>query len=167
MNYQRSRGIDSTGTIGPETWTALLLGKDELPDRMPSECTGPGVNICVSKAHRKMYWVKDGSVVKTFPVRLGGFNTDKEGRWVRHETVAGTYKVFKKDANPCSPRYGCNSMPYSTMFHPDMYIHYSSGFASEGYSGSSHGCVNIRSLADAKWIMTNTPIGATVRIYST
>ena len=40
------------------------------------------------------------------------------------------------------------------------------GFNRQGYSQSSHGCVNIRKLSDAVWIFKNTPIGAKVHIFS-
>ena len=80
-------------------------------------------------------------------------------------TASGTWKVYDKQVNPYSKTYGAGAMPYSTMFYPDMYVHYSPGFASQGYAGSSHGCVNIRKLADAKWIFKNTPIGSKVFVF--
>jgi len=121
--------------------------------------------ICASKAHHKLYWLKNGVVKKTTQVRFGGFNTDRDGRWRLHATANGTFRVYAKHPNPCSERYGCGVMPYSTMFDPNMYVHYSADFASKGYSGSSHGCVNVKSKADAQWIMNNTPIGAKVVVY--
>ena len=164
--YQRSRGIADTGVIGPETWAALRSGKPAIPDVIPAACRTSGVVLCAGKAHHKLYWLKNGVVQKTIQVRFGGWNQDRAGNWRLHPTVNGTYRVYKKDASPCSERYGCGAMPYSTMFDPNMYFHYSSLFAKQGYSTSSHGCVNIKSLADAKWVMANTPIGAKVVVYS-
>lgn len=165
MNYQRSRGLADTGTIGTETWAALLTNKPMIPEVIPASCKTSGVVICANKAHRKLYWLKDGVVKKTISVRFGGFNTTKEGVWRAHPTVSGTYRVYNKHKNPCSERYGCGVMPWSTMFDPNMYVHYSGDFAKYGYSRASHGCINVKSSADAQWIYTNTPIGAKVVVY--
>lgn len=166
LTYQRSRGIADTGVIGPETWAALLTKKGRLPERIPASCRTPGVVICTSKAQNKLYWLKDGQIKKTISVRFGGWTTDRKGKWRLHPTVNGTYRVYRKHVNPPSERYGRGAMPYSTMFDPNMYVHYSAPFAKQGYSGSSHGCVNVRSRADAKWVMDNTPIGAKVVVYA-
>lgn len=164
--YQRSRGLDDNAVIGPETWHALLTNAPAIPDVIPSSCRTGGVVICASKAHHKLYWLKDGVVKKTVQVRYGGWNQDVNTKqWRLFSTVNGTYRVFRKAVNPSSENYGDGAMPYSTMFDPNMYVHYSAGFASVGYSGSSHGCVNVKSKADAKWIMDNTPIGAKVVVY--
>ncbi len=164
--YQRSRGIPDTGTVGPQTWAALLSGKPKLPQRIPASCRTAGVVICASKAQGKLYWLKDGAVKKTIPVRFGGWTTDKNGKWRLHATVNGSYRVYRKHPNPPSQRYGPGAMPYSTMFDPNMYVHYSAPFAREGLSGSSHGCINVKSRSDAKWVMDNTPIGAKVVVFS-
>lgn len=166
LQYQRSRGLDDTGRLDAPTWEALLAGRAQLPVRIPDSCRTSGVVLCVSKAQGKLYWLKNGTVKKTTSVRFGGWNTDaKTGAWRMFGTVNGTYRVYNKHPNPTSENYGAGAMPYSTMFDPNMYVHYSSGFASVGYSGSSHGCVNVRSRTDAKWIMDNTPIGAKVVVY--
>ena len=56
-------------------------------------------------------------------------------------------------------------MPYSVMFDPNMYVTYSADFAKRGYIRSSHGCVNVASKDDAKWIFDNTPIEARVWVW--
>lgn len=165
LHYQRSRGLSETATLDAATWQALRSGQGKVAEVISASCRGAGVNICVNKAHQKMYWVKDGKVVKTIKVRTAGWNQDKNGNWRIHHTPSGTYRVYNKAANPTSLRYGEGAMPYSTMFDPNMYFHYSAGFASVGYSGSSHGCVNIASRADAKWVMDNTPLGTKVAVY--
>lgn len=165
LQYQRSRGLDDNGRIDEDTWAALLTDKAQLPVRIPASCTS-GTVICVSKAQGKLYWMTNGAIKKTTAVRFGGWNQDvKTKQWRLFATANGTYRVYRKDANPSSDNYGDGAMPYSTMFDPNMYVHYSAGFASVGYSGSSHGCVNVRSRADAKWIMDNTPIGTKVVVY--
>ena len=167
LQYQRSRGLPDNGRIEGETWAALLSGKPQLPVMIPDSCKTSGVVICVSKAQGKLYWMQNGAVKKTTAVRFGGWNTDaKTKQWRLFGTPNGTYRVYNKHPNPPSDNYGDGAMPYSTMFDPNMYVHYSAGFASVGYSGSSHGCVNVRVKADAKWIMDNTPIGAKVVVFS-
>lgn len=169
LNYQRSRGLTANAYVGKETWIALATNAAMVPATLPTKCTTTtGVILCVDQAHRKLNWIKDGKVVKTFAVRPGGWNQHpKTDQWRNFPTADGTYKVFDKQVSPASDNYGSGAMPYSTMFHQDMYVHYSPGFHSDGYAKSSHGCVNIGQLSEAQWIFKNTPLGATVFIYST
>ncbi|MFZ0528956.1 MAG: L,D-transpeptidase, partial [Propionicimonas sp.] len=154
LNYQRSRGIKSTGTTTTATWVALATKARQVPLALPSKCTRTkGIVLCVDQAHRKLFWIKNGKVVKTFKVRLGGWNFyPKTKKWKVFATANGTWRVYDKQVNPESENYGSGAMPYSTMFYPDMYVHYSPGFASTGYANSSHGCVNIGNLSQAQWI---------------
>ena len=167
LNYQRSRGIRATGWTNKATWLALATDTPAVPRLLPKKCLTKGVVLCVDQAHRKLTWLKSGKVVKTFKVRLGGYAQHaKTHIWRNFPTANGTWKVYDKQIDPPSENYGRGAMPYSTMFYPDMYVHYSPGFKSQGYSQSSHGCVNIRKLADAQWIFRKTPIGAKVHIFS-
>lgn len=169
LNYQRSRGLDDTATTTEETWAALALNTPAVPKVLPAKCTNGTykIIICVDQAQRRLFWIKNGKVIKKYPVRLGGWNSHaKTHEWRVFPTADGTWKVFDKQVSPASENYGSGAMPYSTMFHPDMYIHYSAGFHSVGYSQSSHGCVNIGQLSQAQWIFKNTPIGTPVYIYS-
>ncbi len=167
LNYQRSRGLSADGWAGKDTWLALALKKPTVSAKLPKTCFTKGVVLCVDQAHRKLTWLRNGKTIKTFKVRLGGYNEHaKTHIWRNFPTANGTWRVFSKQVNPVSETYGSGAMPYSTMFHPDMYVHYSPGFNSAGYAGSSHGCVNIRSMSDAIWIMKHTPIGSKVHIYS-
>jgi hypothetical protein len=167
LNYQRSRGIKGTATTTKATWVALATKAAQLRFVLPAKCKTKGVWLCVDQAHRKLTWVKNGKVVKTFKVRLGGWNSHpKTHKWKVFATANGTWKVYDKQVNPKSENYGSGAMPYSTIFYPDMYVHYSPGFHAVGYASSSHGCVNIGQLSQAKWIFAHTPIGAKVYIYS-
>lgn len=168
LNYQRSRGLAADGFAGKATWLALASKAKSVSKELPKTCYTKGVVLCVDQAHRKLYWLKNGTIVKTFKVRLGGYAQHaKTHIWRNFPTANGTWKVYDKQVNPYSENYGSGAMPYSTMFYPDMYVHYSPGFNSVGYASSSHGCVNIRKLSDAQWIFNKTPIGAKVHIYST
>ncbi len=168
LNYQRSRGIHGSGRTGRSTWLALASRAKAVPSTLPGKCrTTKGVILCVDQAHRRLFWIRNHKVVRTFAVRLGGWNFHpKTKKWKVFATANGTWHVYDKQVNPKSENYGSGAMPYSTMFYPDMYVHYSPVFHSVGYATSSHGCVNIRNLGDARWIFRNTPLGATVYIYS-
>jgi lipoprotein-anchoring transpeptidase ErfK/SrfK len=167
LNYQRSRGIKPTGVAGRATWIALATKAAALPVVLPKVCYSKGIVICVDQGHRRLFWMKDGKVVKVVKVRVGGYNVHpKTGKWRVFPTANGTWRVYDKQVDPKSENYGSGAMPYSTMFYPDMYVHYSPGFHSVGYAGSSHGCVNVGSLADAIWIFRHTPIGTRVRIFT-
>ncbi len=171
LNYQRSRGLPATGIVAKKTWVALATKAPAVPQVLPDKCKSKGIWICVDQAHRKLFWVKDGKVKKTVKVRVGGYNYlkkkgQKKGQWRVYPTANGTWRVYDKQVDPPSKNYGSGAMPYSTMFYPDMYVHYSPGFHAVGYAGSSHGCVNVGSLSDAIWIFKHTPIGAKVYVYS-
>lgn len=167
LNYQRSRGLQADGWVGKTTWLALATKAPTVSKQLPDTCYTKGVVLCVDQAHRTLTWLRNGKVVKKFNVRLGGYAQHaKTHIWRNFPTANGTWKVYDKQVNPKSDNYGSGAMPYSTMFYPDMYVHYSPGFHSQGYSQSSHGCVNIRNRSDAIWIFKNTPIGAKVHIFS-
>ena len=164
LNYQRARHITDDAVVSSTTWKAL--NSTYMPaNPIPAACKGTGTRLCVSKAERKIRMYKDGVLKKTLNVRVGGFTTDINGNYRVHQTNEGTYSVYNKDPNPYSERYGAGIMPWSVMFDPGMYVHYSADFAAYGYARSSHGCVNIASKTDAKWIYDNTPLQSTVIVY--
>ncbi|QLQ15934.1 MAG: murein L,D-transpeptidase [Micropruina sp.] len=163
INYQRSRGIRGTGVVAKLTWTALATKQPALPKVLPKQCLTKGVVLCVDEAHRRLTYLKSGKVIKEIKIRVGGFNSHpKTKQWRVFPTANGTWKVYNKMVSPPSENYGPGAMPYSVMFYPDMYVHYSPDFHRWGYSRSSHGCVNVGSLKDAIWFFKNTPIGAKV-----
>ena len=164
LNYQRSRGLSDTGTTTSALWDALASGRSALGMALPASCRTGGVVLCASKADRKLYYVKNGAVTKTVQVRFGGMTRDDNSKLKIYQTVKGTYSVYAKDAKAYSDRWEA-SMPYSIKFDPNMYVHYSGDFAKNGYTTASHGCVNVRTMADAKWLFDNTPVGARVVVY--
>lgn len=167
LNYQRSRGLIATGTTTTQTWIALATKAKPADAQLPATCLGSGVNLCVNQGTRKLTFLRDGKVIRTFTVRLGGYNSHpKTHKWRVFPTANGSWRVFDKQANPKSENYGSGAMPYSVMFHPDMYVHYSPGFHADGYARSSHGCVNIGRLSDAIWIYKHTPVGARVTVFT-
>jgi len=167
LNYQRSRGLTATGTTTRQTWIALATKAEAVDAPLPAKCLASGVNLCVNQGQRKLYFLRDGKVVRTFKVRLGGYNYHpKTHKWRVFPTANGTWRVFDKQVNPKSDNYGSGAMPYSVMFHPDMYVHYSPGFHADGYAKSSHGCVNIGQLSEAIWIFKHTPVGSRVIVFT-
>ncbi|QIK72733.1 L,D-transpeptidase family protein [Propioniciclava coleopterorum] len=164
LNYQRSRGITDNAIIGPETWAALASGRGPGANAAPASCRAAGVVLCASKGNRTLTLLRDGQAVKTINVRFGGMTKDDNGKLRIFPTVSGRYSVYAKDAKAFSDRWEA-SMPYSIKFNPNMYVHYSGDFAKRGYAGSSHGCINVASLSDAKWFFDNTPVGAKVVVY--
>lgn len=165
LNFQRAQRIADNGVIGSQTWSRLRYPQS-VDNSLPASCYASGVVLCVSKATRTLTVLKDGAVVRTIPVRLGGFTQDKTGRYRVHQTATGTYRVFNKHPNPYSKRYGFGIMPNSVMFDPNMYVHYSADFAAYGYARSSHGCVNVASRADSKWVYDYTPVGSKVVVFA-
>lgn len=163
LNYQRSRGITSNAIVGPETWAALTSGRAAVGGR-PASCNASGVVLCASQGDRTLTLMRDGQAVKTINVRFGGMTKDDNGKLRIFPTVNGRYSVYAKDAKAFSDRWEA-SMPYSIKFNPNMYVHYSGDFAKRGYAGSSHGCINVGNLNDAKWFFDNTPVGAKVVVY--
>ncbi len=167
LRYQRSREVRADGNAGPQTWYALASGRPARTTELPRECTEiPGVVLCVDQAHSTLTFVRDGVSEKVIDVRLGGWTSDaKTKKWRNFPTANGLWRVYNKHRNPSSPTYGEGVMPYSVMFDPNMYVHYSADFAKRGHARSSHGCVNVASKDDAKWIFENTPIEARVWVY--
>ena len=43
-------------------------------------------------------------------------------------------------------------MPFAMFFSGGQAVHYSADFASVGYNGASHGCVNVRDRAVVAWL---------------
>lgn len=50
--------------------------------------------------------------------------------------------------------------------NPREAIHYSIDFATRGYAGHSHGCVNIRDKTALAWLFDQVPVGTPVTIWS-
>ena len=122
---------------------------------MPKACRKADYALCVSKTQRVVRVVRDGKVVRTLDARFGadGFRTRN-----------GTHRVIRKVRDEYSTRYNAR-MPYSLYFFGGQAVHYSDGFAADGYSGASHGCVNVRDLKAIARVFKQTPIGTPVVIY--
>ena len=114
-----------------------------------------GTVICGSKSQRKIWMVQNGRILITLDARYGRSSMP---------TAEGVHSVYWKDKNHVSSTYG-SPMPYSMFFYKGQAIHYSAGFAKNGWVGGSHGCINIRNMNGLKWLWNHTPTGRKVIIY--
>ncbi|MFM6850827.1 MAG: peptidoglycan-binding protein [Terrabacter sp.] len=151
--FQAKRGFDATGDLDERTWDKLVSMShrptaDELANVKPKpaepkpgsvswdvdERCMTGRVMCVSKSTRRLTWVVDGVPQYGFDVRFGSDELP---------TREGIFSVYKKKVDVISNLYH-TPMPYSMFFSGGQAVHYSSNFARLGYSGASHGCVNVR-----------------------
>ena len=150
--FQAKRGFDATGTLDERTWDKLVSmthrpTADELANVKPKpaeptesmswdvdERCMTGRVMCVSKSTRHLTWVVDGVPQYGFDVRFGSDELP---------TREGVFSVYLKKVDVISNLYH-TPMPYSMFFSGGQAVHYSSNFARLGYSGASHGCVNVR-----------------------
>lgn len=142
--FQAKRGIPTTGEVDQRTLDRLhamtsaptdaeLHNRGNTPGALDARCR-TGRVLCIDKTSSTLRWVVDGTVQQTLDVRFGASSTP---------TREGVFHVFLKDADHVSRLYG-SPMPYSMFFSGGQAVHYSSDFATVGYAGASHGCVNVR-----------------------
>lgn len=142
------------GRIGKVTWDALgrIAGR---VDTLPAACTEE-TSLCIDMRQRVLRYVDGGKVLLTLDARFGmpGYPTSR-----------GTFTVRSKSRNHVSSKYH-TWMPYAMFFNGGQAVHYSPYFDRDGYSGGSHGCVNIRDIEGAAWLFDRTPIGTRVHLYA-
>ncbi len=117
-------------------------------------CT-TGRAICVDKTSRTVRWVVDGVVKATFDARFGAAATP---------TREGAFTIRSKSRDHVSSLYG-SPMPFAMFFSGGQAVHYSSDFASVGYNGASHGCVNIRDREGVAWLFDQAQVGDKVIVH--
>ncbi|QEU92272.1 L,D-transpeptidase family protein [Streptomyces kanamyceticus] len=143
--FQGKRGLPRTGDVDTVTWQRLLAMTDEptrfelysgggIPPAKPDPRCLTGRVLCIAKSSRTLTWMIDGKAVSTMDVRFGAQYTP---------TREGTFEVYWKSREHVSTLYDA-AMPYALFFSGGQAVHYSSDFAATGYSGASHGCVNVR-----------------------
>ncbi|WP_420174214.1 L,D-transpeptidase family protein [Luteococcus sp. OSA5] len=153
--FQANNKLPATGVVNTTTHNLIVTryrNRKTTPKpttRLDSRCL-TGRAVCIDKGDRKMYWVINGKIQARYDVRTG-----RRGA----ETRSGSFSVYRKHTNWYSTLYHVN-MPYSMFFSGGQAIHYSSEFARIGYSGAgSHGCVNMRSMSDARWLFNQVRVG--------
>ena len=128
-----------------------------VPANLAGHCdvSAPRI-ICVDKTARRLYFLVDGKLLLTLDARFGG---------EANPTREGDFTIYRKDADHVSTGYGSH-MPYAMFFSAGEAIHYSIDFATRGYAGHSHGCVNIRDLKALAWLFDQVPVGTPISIWS-
>lgn len=163
--FQTKRGIPATGEVDQRTLDRLdamtttptdaeLHNRGNTPGALDARCR-TGRVLCVDKTSSTLRWVVDGQVLQTLDARFGAAATP---------TREGVFHVYLKDADHVSRLYG-SSMPYSMFFSGGQAVHYSSDFASVGYAGASHGCVNIRDYDGLASLYSQVREGDKVVVY--
>lgn len=172
--FQAKRGLPDSGSVDQTTWDALVAMSRKptaaelsnqpkaTPTPTPSSSASgkpaasnvdqrcmTGRVICISKSTNKLRWMNDGNVVMTMDVRFG---TDE------YPTREGTFSVQWKSRDHVSTIYH-TAMPYALFFSGGQAVHYSPDFAANGYSGGSHGCVNLRNKAGAESLFDQARVG--------
>ena len=151
--FQAKRGFPVTGSADERTYDKLISmtrrpTADELanvkpkpPEAKPTtvswdvdERCMTGRVMCISKSTRRLTWVVDGVPKYGMDVRFGSDELP---------TREGVFSVYLKKVDVISNLYH-TPMPYSMFFSGGQAVHYSSNFARLGYTGASHGCVNVR-----------------------
>ncbi|MDH6624944.1 hypothetical protein M2271_002748 [Streptomyces sp. LBL] len=164
--FQRKRGLPETGRADSVTWRRLLRmthepGKWELylmggqPAAAPDARCLTGRVLCINKESRTLRWMVDGRTVMTLPVRFGSQYTP---------TREGVFSVYWKSRHHVSTLYD-SPMPYAMFFSGGQAVHYSYDFAARGYSGGSHGCVNVRDEAAIAELFAQVRNGDKVVVY--
>ena len=163
--FQAKREIAVTGEVDQRTLDRLdamttqptdgeLHNRANQPGALDARCR-TGRVLCVDKTSSTLRWVVDGQVLQTLDVRFGASTTP---------TREGLFHVYLKDADHVSHLYG-SSMPLSMFFSGGQAVHYSSDFATVGYAGASHGCVNVRDYDGLTRLFDQVRVGDAVVVY--
>ncbi|MDX3682551.1 L,D-transpeptidase family protein [Streptomyces sp. AK04-4c] len=167
QSFQGKRGLSRTGRTDTVTWERLLAmtrkpTAKELDPPAPAPAVAKpdarcltGRVLCISKNTRTLSWMIDGRVVSSMDVRFGSQYTP---------TREGTFSVYWKSRHHVSTLYD-SPMPYAMFFSGGQAVHYSSDFAARGYSGASHGCVNVRDEGKIASLFDQVRNGDKVVIY--
>ncbi|GAB3623920.1 hypothetical protein GCM10027418_20040 [Mariniluteicoccus endophyticus] len=176
--FQSKRGLTSNGVVDRGTLTTLQsmtrtptkveLGLEAPKTDKPAEKSEGGRSaagldprcmtgraLCISKKTNTMKWVVDGQVKSTFAVRFG----TKE-----LPTREGSFRVQWKSRDHVSNIYH-TPMPYALFFSGGQAVHYSPDFAARGYSGGSHGCVNVRDKGGMASLFNQVSVGDKVIVH--
>lgn len=148
--FQEKRRIPVTGEVDERTRDRLVAMTHEpsylelhpeeareraeaAPGNLDARCL-TGRALCIDKTTNSMSWVVEGQVQQTVEVRFGSDELP---------TREGAFSVFHKSRDHVSSLYD-TSMPFALFFSGGQAVHFSPDFAANGYSGASHGCVNVR-----------------------
>ena len=143
-----------TSTPTREAMFNLATPGGNQPGTLDARCQ-TGRALCVDKTSQTLRWVVDGKVLRTVDVRFGSELLP---------TREGVFSVYRKSRDHVSSLYD-TSMPFAMFFSGGQAVHYSPDFAAHGYSGSSHGCVNVRDYGAVAWLFDQVQVGDDVVVY--
>jgi hypothetical protein len=162
--FQEKRKIPVTGRVDQRTLDRLQamtgaptrdqMGLHNVPGPLDSRCR-TGRVLCIDKTSQTLRWVVDGKVLETVDVRFGSSYTP---------TREGVFSVYLKSRDHVSRLYD-SAMPFAMFFSGGQAVHYSSDFAARGYSGASHGCVNVRDYDAVAGLFDQVQVGDDVVVY--
>ena len=152
-SLQKKFWLPVDGDVTNKTWSRIRTLAGPV-DVLPKSCTNAD-SICISVEQKLVRWVDNGKVAMTTDARFGLPGA---------ATARGTFRVTRKSRDHVSSLYG-TAMPFSLFFHGGQAVHYSAYFKRDGYYGASHGCVNLRDLAKAKWLFNKVRLGTRVHVY--
>jgi peptidoglycan hydrolase-like protein with peptidoglycan-binding domain len=162
--FQHKRQIPVTGDVDQRTLDRLhgmtteptrdAMGLHNVPGQLDDRCK-TGRVLCIDKSSQTLRWVVDGKVLKTVDVRFGASATP---------TRDGVFSVYLKSRDHVSQLYD-SAMPFAMFFSGGQAVHYSSDFAARGYTGASHGCVNVRDYDSVAWLYDQVQVGDEVVVY--
>ncbi|MET8273354.1 L,D-transpeptidase family protein [Streptomyces sp. NPDC005134] len=166
QSFQGKRGLSRTGRTDALTWQKLLAmtrtptaaelnPPTSRPVAEPDKRCLTGRVLCISKNSQTLAWMIDGQVVSAMDVRFGSQYTP---------TRDGTFSIYWKSRHHVSTIYH-TAMPYAMFFSGGQAVHYSADFAARGYSGASHGCVNVRDEGKIAALFDQVRTGDKVVIY--
>lgn len=168
--FQAKREIPVTGAVDQRTLDRLVAmtyepSRDEMYNIEPEpETTGAldprcqtGRTLCIDKSSSTLRWVVDGDVVRTMDARFGSTVNGTPTR-------EGQFSVTFKSRDHVSSLYD-SEMPFAMFFSGGQAVHYSSDFATYGYNGASHGCVNIRDYDGIASLYDQVQVGDKVVVY--
>ncbi|MEV5598990.1 L,D-transpeptidase family protein [Streptomyces sp. NPDC052496] len=168
--FQGRCGLRRTGTLDRASWHALhartrpptraeMYPRPKKKTRKPPVRRDPrcmtGRVLCISKRSNSLAWMVDGKVRSAMDVRFGAQYTP---------TREGTFTITFKSRHHVSSIYH-TPMPYAMFFSGGQAVHYSADFAARGYSGASHGCVNVRDSNKVATLFHQVKPGDKVVIY--
>ncbi len=163
--FQAKRQIPVTGAVDQRTMDRLhAMTSQPTYEQMHNVTPEPGAldprcetgrALCVDKSTNSLSWVVDGKVQTTFDVRFGSDELP---------TREGAFSVLSKSPDHVSSLYD-TPMPFAMFFSGGQAVHYSPDFAANGYSGASHGCVNVRDYSGMAALFDQVRVGDKVIVY--
>ena len=152
--FRAKFGVGTGTNVTAAVW-GVLSSLTRSHGVLPAACRTGGLVLCVDKTQKSLRMVLHGKVLLTTDARFGSDALP---------TREGVFHVQRKDKTHVSTLYH-TSMPYAMFFSGGQAVHYSPYFHRDGYSGHSHGCVNIRDITVAATLFARSPIGTRVVVY--